>query len=114
MELRALGVSGLTVPVVGMGTWNTFDVRGSAAQANARRVVDAALQGGARFFDSSPMYDRAESVLGRALEGRPDHSMVDTKVWTPDPGEGRRQADRSRAALFPRPDRSSRSAMSRR
>lgn len=95
MELRALGASGLTVPVVGMGTWNTFDVRGSAAEASARRVVDAALQGGARFFDSSPMYGRAESVLGRALEGRRHQALVATKVWTPDPGEGRRQADRS-------------------
>jgi aryl-alcohol dehydrogenase-like predicted oxidoreductase len=95
MEQRALGASGLTVPVVGMGTWDTFDVRGSAAQASARGVVDAALHGGARFFDSSPMYGRAEAVLGRALEGRRDQALVATKVWTPDPAEGRRQADRS-------------------
>lgn len=95
MEQRALGASGLTVPVVGMGTWNTFDVRGSAAQANAGRVVDEALQVGARFFDSSPMYGRGEAVLGQALVDRRDQAQVATKVWTPDPAEGRRQAARS-------------------
>ena len=33
MEQRALGQSGLTVPAVGMGTWQTFDVRGADASA---------------------------------------------------------------------------------
>jgi len=55
MERRVLGHTGLEVPTVGMGTWRTFDVRGAAAAANARRVVDTALAAGASFFDSSPM-----------------------------------------------------------
>jgi hypothetical protein len=42
MEKRTLGNSGLEVPVVGMGTWRTFNVRGPAAEANARAVVDHA------------------------------------------------------------------------
>jgi len=75
-------LSGLTVPVVGMGTWQTFDVRGATAEANARGVVDAALASGANFFDSSPMYGEAERVLGRALDGRRRHALVATKVWT--------------------------------
>ncbi len=54
MEQRVFGQTGLTVPAVGMGTWRTFDVRGAAATANARAVVDAALSAGASFFDSSP------------------------------------------------------------
>jgi diketogulonate reductase-like aldo/keto reductase len=41
------------------------------------------------------MYGAAEEVLGRALEGRRDEAFVATKVWTHDPAEGRRQAERA-------------------
>ena len=91
MEQRALGATGLTVPVVGVGTWRTFDVHGSTAEAQVRGVVDAALAGGARLFDSSPMYGRAERVLGAALEGRRDAAIVATKVWTADDDEAEMQ-----------------------
>ncbi len=97
METRKLGGSGLTVPVVGMGTWQTFDVRGGAGEANARAVVDAALEGGSAFFDSSPMYGEAERVLAAALEGRRERAMVATKVWTPSEREGRAQVERALA-----------------
>jgi len=93
MERRALGKSGLEVPVVGMGTWKTFDVRGAKAEANAREIVDHALERGATFFDSSPMYGEAERVLGAALEGRRDQALVATKVWTSSPSEARAQVD---------------------
>ena len=97
METRAFGKSGLTVPVVGMGTWSTFDVRGAASDAHARTVVDVALEHGANFFDSSPMYGEAERVLGAALEGRRDRALIATKIWTPSADEGRRQAERALA-----------------
>jgi aryl-alcohol dehydrogenase-like predicted oxidoreductase len=92
VEHRILGRSGLRVPVVGMGTWRTFDVRGAAQEANARAIVDAALDAEANFFDSSPMYGQAERVLGLALEGRRDRAFVATKVWTPSAAEGEAQA----------------------
>jgi aryl-alcohol dehydrogenase-like predicted oxidoreductase len=95
MEERKLGTSGLTVPVVGMGTWRTFDVRGNRAEQNARSVVDIALEQGARFFDSSPMYGWAERVLGATLDGRRDQAMVATKVWARTAEEGREQARRA-------------------
>jgi aryl-alcohol dehydrogenase-like predicted oxidoreductase len=95
MEERKLGTSGLTVPAVGMGTWRTFDVRGRRAEENARAVVDTALERGARFFDSSPMYGRAEEVLGTALEGRRDRALVATKVWAGTVEEGRAQVGRA-------------------
>jgi aryl-alcohol dehydrogenase-like predicted oxidoreductase len=95
MEQRALGVSGLTVPVVGMGTWSTFDVKGTAAEANATEVVDRALAAGATFFDSSPMYGESERVLGLALRGRRDAALVATKVWTPSIEAGRAQMRRA-------------------
>jgi aryl-alcohol dehydrogenase-like predicted oxidoreductase len=95
MEQRRLGHSGLHVPVIGMGTWRTFDVRGAAAEQNASRVVDRALESGASFFDSSPMYGEAEGVLARALKGRRDRALVATKVWTSSASEGRAQIDRA-------------------
>src|SRR3954453_21107149 len=95
MEHRPLGEGGPRLPVVGMGTWRTFDVRGTDAAAGARRVVDAALAGGARVFDSSPMYGAAEEVLGATLEGRRDEAFVATKLWSQSPAEGRHQADRA-------------------
>jgi aryl-alcohol dehydrogenase-like predicted oxidoreductase len=97
MERRALGRSGLTVPAVGVGTWRTFDVATPAEQAGPRAVVDAALAAGADLFDSSPMYGRAERVLGAALAGRRERSLVATKVWTPDDDEAERQINRSLA-----------------
>src|SRR5438874_12693061 len=95
MERRQLGATGLIVPVVGVGTWRTFDVRGPDAEADARRRVDEALEAGADLFDSSPMYGEAERVLGAALDGRRDRAMVATKVWTPDDAEADRQVERA-------------------
>ena len=57
MERRTFGRSGLIVPVIGMGTWQTYDVRGTDAAAR-QAVTDAALDTGAAFFDSSPTYGR--------------------------------------------------------
>jgi len=86
-----------------MGTWRTFDVRGARAVAAAGRVVDAALEAGARVFDSSPMYGAAEEVLGGALESRRDQAFVATKLWSGSPVEGRRQAEHALGVLVMRP-----------
>ena len=103
MEERPLGGTGLMLPVVGMGTWRTFDVRGRR-EANALRVVDTALADGIRLFDSSPMYGEAERVLGRALDGRRDEAIVATKVWTSDDAEAARQVAFSLRAFGGRVD----------
>ena len=95
MEQRAFGNTGLDVPVIGMGTWRTLDVRGEAAERGARGIVDAALDCGATFFDSSPMYGEAERVLGASLAGRRDQALVATKIWTASAREGEKQAARA-------------------
>ena len=95
MEERRLGRDGPPVPVVGMGTWRTLDVHDDAGVARARRIVEAALDSGARVIDSSPMYGAAEEVLGRVLGGRRDEAFVATKVWSQSGIEGRRQAERA-------------------
>jgi aryl-alcohol dehydrogenase-like predicted oxidoreductase len=92
VEQRRLGRE-LSVPVIGLGTWQTFDLDESR-QAVADAVVDAALSTGVRVFDSSPMYGRAEAVLGRALRGRREEAVIATKIWTPSVQEGRAQFDR--------------------
>jgi diketogulonate reductase-like aldo/keto reductase len=81
MEERRLG------PVVGLGTWNTFD--GDAALA--RQVVAAAFEAGTRLFDSSPMYHGAEAALGAALAGLRDDAIVATKIWATSVEEGQQQ-----------------------
>jgi aryl-alcohol dehydrogenase-like predicted oxidoreductase len=92
MERRAFGATGLEVPVVGLGTWAVFDLP-DGDQATADAVVDAAFAGGTRLVDSSPMYGRAERVLGRALLGRRGDAVVATKVWARSVDEGRRQLE---------------------
>src|SRR5829696_3064525 len=104
MDSRELGGSGLRVPVVGMGTWRTFDVTAPDAEATAGTLVDRALAAGARFFDSSPMYGEAEGVLGLALHRRRDAALVATKLWTPSTSEGIKQARRALAFFGGRVD----------
>jgi aryl-alcohol dehydrogenase-like predicted oxidoreductase len=92
MELRKIGASGTELPVVGLGTWEVFDV-GPDGHDMARRVTSAMIEEGATLFDSSPMYGRAEGVLGEALEGRRANAFVATKIWTDSVDEGRAQLD---------------------
>lgn len=93
MEARALGDTGLLVPVIGMGTWSTFNVSGAAAEANVQAVVNSALHSGTRFFDSSPMYGKAERLLGQCLKAQRTEALVATKVWAGSDAEGRQQID---------------------
>ena len=71
-----------------------IDVRGAREEEQARRVVQCALDNGATFFDSSPMYGEAERVLGASLEGTRDRAL--REVWTPSASGGRTQAERAR------------------
>jgi aryl-alcohol dehydrogenase-like predicted oxidoreductase len=97
MEVRAFGRTGLSVPVIGMGTWRTLDVRGRREEAGARAVVDAALDGGTTLFDTSPMYGEAERVLAAALAGRRSGALVADKVWASSVREGREQIEQAMA-----------------
>lgn len=81
MEERRLG------PVVGLGTWNTFN----GHLRSAREVVTAGLDGGCRIFDTSPMYGAAEETLGAALADRRAEAAIATKIWASGAEDGRRQ-----------------------
>jgi aryl-alcohol dehydrogenase-like predicted oxidoreductase len=95
MEQRELGRSGVSVPVIGMGTWRTFDVLGERDTGDRRTVVDAALAAGTTLFDTSPMYGESEQVLARALDGRRAGALIADKVWTSSAREGREQVRRA-------------------
>lgn len=60
-----------------------------------RAMVEAALDAGMDLFDSSPMYGRAEAVLGRTLQGKRERALVATKVWAPSVSQGQQQIDRA-------------------
>src|SRR5205814_9987139 len=64
MESRTFGKTGLRVPVIGMGTWQRYDVRDPG---EVQPVTDAILAHGATFVDTSPMYGSAERVLAKTL-----------------------------------------------
>ncbi len=85
--------AGLEVPVVGMGTSKTYDV--PSVDETRRQITTIALDAGATFVDSSPMYGAAERILGATLDSRRDEAIVATKVWTPDDDEAERQIDAS-------------------
>ncbi len=95
---REIPASGERLPVIGMGTWITFNV-GSDEAARDRRteIMRTFLDRGGRVVDSSPMYGSSEAVIGHALaqlDGRHD-LFAASKVWTPSGSEGRSQIERS-------------------
>jgi diketogulonate reductase-like aldo/keto reductase len=87
MDERRLG------PVVGLGTWNTFDLDAELAQ----EIVSAALDSGCRLVDTSPMYGGAELSLSVAVEGRREQAVIATKIWARTVEAGRAQYARQLA-----------------
>jgi len=84
------------LPVIGLGTWQTFDVgAGAEERAPLQQVLADFFATGARVIESSPMYGRAEAVVGdllKALKPRPDvKPFLATKVWTSGKQEGEAQ-----------------------
>jgi aryl-alcohol dehydrogenase-like predicted oxidoreductase len=93
VKTRKLGREGPEVPVIGLGTWRTFDVSANRIPV-AREVVATMFDAGTRLVDSSPMYGRSEHVLGEALGDRRDVTLVATKIWSSSVDEGRGQFER--------------------
>jgi diketogulonate reductase-like aldo/keto reductase len=98
IALRAIPRSGEEIPIVGVGTWQTFDVgAGESERAPLKEVLAVLAARGGRLVDSSPMYGRAESVVGElaAELGLQAKLFYATKVWTSGRAEGMRQMETS-------------------
>lgn len=91
-----------TIPMVGLGTWQTFDV-GDAKEARGPlvEVLERFFARGGRVIDTSPMYGAAESVLGDLLAklDRTEETFLATKVWTRGEQDGIRQMEASMEKL---------------
>jgi diketogulonate reductase-like aldo/keto reductase len=98
MSARPIPSSGELLPVIGLGTWQTFDV-GADSQARARlkEVLSALIDGGGSVVDSSPMYGSSEDVVG-ALSSELNvdkHLFKASKVWTRGKDQGIAEMKRS-------------------
>ena len=85
MITRPIPRTGEALPVIGLGTWQTFDVGTSASDRAPRAgVLKALFESGGSVVDSSPMYGRAEGVVGDLLAeaGTRAKAFLATKVWT--------------------------------
>jgi len=95
---KAIPSTGERLPVIGMGSWITFDV-GEDAKALAVRtqVLQAFFDNGGAMIDSSPMYGTSEETIGHCLKriGEKDRLFAATKVWTPGRWFGIKQMERS-------------------
>ncbi len=99
---RAIPSSGEKLPVVGMGTWQTFDVGASAsARKPLEEVLTEFVRLGGRLIDSSPMYGNSEEVAGDLAKKAGVHEklFIATKVWTSGRQAGIEQMERSATLL---------------
>jgi aryl-alcohol dehydrogenase-like predicted oxidoreductase len=102
MLTRAIPSSGEKLPVMGLGTWQAFDVDlTSDTRRQLEDVLSLFVKLGGRVIDSSPMYGRAEEVIGdlTAALGIRDKVFLATKVWTRGKEDGIKSMDRSMALL---------------
>jgi aryl-alcohol dehydrogenase-like predicted oxidoreductase len=106
MLTRKIPRSGEAVPAIGLGTWQTFDVGADPAErAPLAEVLRRFLAGGGTLIDSSPMYGRAEEVVGDLLARAkpPARPFLATKVWTRGREAGEAQLEASVRRMRARP-----------
>lgn len=100
MNTRLIPKTKEPLPTVGLGTWQAFDVD-SGSRAAQVEVMKQFLAAGGRVIDSSPMYGRAERVVGDVLGelGATATPFFATKVWTRGKHEGVAQMEQSRKRM---------------
>ena len=97
---RAIPSSGEALPVVGLGSWITFNVgRDEAARNACTEVMRRFFADGGRMIDSSPMYGSAQAVIGHGLRrlGAAERPFSADKVWVGSGARGPGQIEESRA-----------------
>ncbi|MDQ3996891.1 MAG: aldo/keto reductase [Gemmatimonadota bacterium] len=99
MLARRIPSTGEALPVVGLGSWITFNVGDDpVARDNCADVMRAFFDAGGRLIDSSPMYGSSQAVIGYGLSKLRAPSTVFSaeKVWTGSERAGPRQLEESR------------------
>lgn len=99
---RPIPSSGELLPSIGLGTSRVFDVDDSpAARLPLMEVLDSLVEAGGSVVDTSPMYGRAEEVVGDLMAAGDlrDRVFVATKVWTRGAASGRQQMEESMRLL---------------
>jgi diketogulonate reductase-like aldo/keto reductase len=102
MITRPIPSTGEAMPVIGLGTWQVFDVGPDPrARQPLREVLRRLVDAGGRMIDSSPMYGRAEAVTGDLVAEMELRRRVflASKVWTSGRDEGIAQLHRSAQLL---------------
>jgi diketogulonate reductase-like aldo/keto reductase len=97
---RPIPSSGEELPVIGLGSWITFNVGDDPElRDECAGVMQAFFAAGGRMIDSSPMYGSSQEVIGYGLKklGRPLELFSADKVWTSSGSRGRDQMAQSRA-----------------
>ncbi|HSW53122.1 MAG TPA: aldo/keto reductase [Sulfuricaulis sp.] len=95
---KPIPATGERLPVIGMGTWITFDVGNNSYERAVRaRVMQAFFDNGGALIDSSPMYGSSEEVIGEGLKTikNRDRLFAATKVWILGKRSGIRQMEDS-------------------
>jgi len=95
---REIPGTGEKLPVVGLGTWQTFDVALSNNESDRlKEVLKILIEQGGTVVDSSPMYGRSEEVVGKLSTELKlnDELFIATKVWTNGKENGIRQMNES-------------------
>ena len=97
---RPIPSSGERLPLVGLGSWITFNVgEDPELRDECADVMEAFFAAGGRLIDSSPMYGSSQPVIGYGLKrlGRPTGLFSADKVWTSSGSAGPGQIEESRA-----------------
>jgi diketogulonate reductase-like aldo/keto reductase len=98
MNKRRIPSSNEEIPVIGLGTWQTFDVGNSKQEREPlKEVLKILIKNGGSLIDSSPMYGRSEKVVGELTTelGIKSSIFEATKVWTTGLNDGRNQLNNS-------------------
>ena len=98
MMKKPIPVSGEQLPIIGLGTYDVFDVASTPEEIDFRRtIVETLISSGGSLIDTSPMYNRSEKIIGDIIIAGTNREQLflATKVWTNGQDSGTRQIAQS-------------------